>query len=102
MKRGAIIGGGPIGVEAALYGVHAGFDVQLFERGEIADNVRRWGFVQVFTKWGRNRSALAVKLLTEQGEVLPPEHEYSSGDELAAYVLRLTALAPLGGRIFTQ
>lgn len=102
MKRIAIIGAGPIGVEAALYGAIAGYDVQLFERGHIAANVRRWGFVQVFTEWGRNRSPLAMKLLAEQGEELPPEHDYSSGHELVNYVEKLAALPPLQGRIHTQ
>jgi hypothetical protein len=99
VKRVAIIGGGPIGVEAALYGAVAGFDVRLFERGEIAHNVRRWGFVQVFTEWGRNRSPLAQRLLRESGEVLPSDDAYSSGYELAAYVERLAQLPPLSGRI---
>jgi thioredoxin reductase len=101
-KRIAIIGGGPIGIEAALYGAIAGFDVCLFERGNIASNVRRWGFVQVFTEWGRNRSPLAAKLLADHGEVLPPGDTYSSGDELVQYVEKLAALPPLQGRIHTQ
>src|ERR1051325_8009403 len=102
MKRIAIIGGGPIGVEAALYGAVAGFDVRLFERGRLADNVRRWGFVQVFTEWGRNRSPLAVQLLSEVGEALPANEIYSSGDELADYVCRLAQLPPLHGRTVTE
>jgi thioredoxin reductase len=97
-----VIGGGPIGVEAALYGACAGFDVTLYERGQLADNVRRWGFVQVFTEWGRNRSPLAVQLLQQQGAVLPPDGEYSSGDELAEYVSRITSIEPLRNRIFTN
>ena len=101
-KRIAIIGAGPIGVEAALYGAMAGFDVSLFERGEIADNVRRWAFVQVFTEWGRNRSPLAEKLLRERGETLPPGDEYSSGEELVRYVEKLAALPPLRGKIFRR
>src|SRR5688500_18849796 len=96
----AILGGGPIGVEAALYGACAGFDVSLFERGEIAANVRRWGFVQVFTEWKRNRSPLAVRLLSEQGSTLPDGEEYSSGDELADYVCSLAQLPPLRNRVF--
>jgi hypothetical protein len=98
----AIIGGGPIGVEAALYGACAGFDVALFERGAIADNVRRWGFVQVFTEWGRNRSPLAVKLLQARGESLPPDNEYSSGHELADYVCKVAALDALHGHVFPR
>ena len=101
--RIAIIGGGPIGVEAALYSACAGFDEQLFETGErVAANVRRWGFVQVFTEWKRNRSPLAVKLLSEADVALPPDESYSSGDELADYVEKLTQLPPLRGKIHTR
>jgi thioredoxin reductase len=95
----AIIGGGPVGVEAALYGASAGFEVQLFERGRIADYVWRWGFVTVFTEWGRNRSPLAARLLREQGAELTPDTEYSSGEELAAYVESVANLEALRGRI---
>ena len=101
-KRIAIIGGGPIGIEAALYGAVAGFDVIVFERDDLAANVRHWGFVQVFTEWGRNRSPLAVRLLQEQGEILPPSDAYSSGYELVHYVEKLAALPPLRGKIQTQ
>lgn len=96
----AIIGGGPIGVEAALYGACTGFEVSLFERGDIAENVRAWGHVRVFTEWGRNRSPLAVRLLQEQGVALPPDETTSTGDEHAAYVHWLTQLPPLRNRIF--
>src|SRR4051812_2689018 len=95
----AIIGGGPIGVEAALYGACAGHDVQLFERGRIAENVRQWGHVRVFTEWKRNRSPLALRLLAEMGVALPPEEETSTGDELADYVQRLAQLELLRGRV---
>lgn len=102
MKRIAIIGGGPIAVEAALYGVRAGFNVQLYERGRLADNVRQWGYIRVFTEWGRNRSPLACRLLQEAGSTLPPDEETSTGNELADYVVRLAALEPLRGRIHPQ
>ncbi len=100
--RVAIIGGGPIGMEAALYGAIAGFDVQLFERGRLAENVRQWGHVNVFTEWKRNRSPLAARLLKERGATLPAEETNSSGDELADYVTKLSGLEPLRGRIFPQ
>ncbi len=98
----AVIGGGPIGVEAALYGAVAGHEVLLFERGAVACNIRQWGHVRVFTEWGRNRSPLAVKLLRDSGVLLPPDDEYSTGDELARYVENLAALPPLRGRIFSH
>jgi len=99
MKRIAIIGGGPIGVEAALYGSCAGFDVQLYERGALAANVRRWGHIGFFTEWGRNRSPLACKMLREHGVELAPDETTSSGNELADYVEHLAALEPLRGRL---
>lgn len=102
MKKVAIIGGGPIGMEAALYGSVAGCDVVLFERGRIAHNVRSWGYVRVFTEWKRNRSPLAVRLLSESGVSLPPEESTSTGDELAAYVSRLAEFAQLRGRVCPQ
>lgn len=102
MKHIAIIGGGPIGVEAALYGACAGFDVRLYERGRIAENVRQWGHIRFFTEWKRNRSPLACRLLAEQGFALHDENSTSTGEELADYVLRLTALEPLRGRISPQ
>ena len=96
----AILGGGPIGAEAALYGAVAGFDVALFERGAIAQSVHEWGHVQVFTEWKRNRSPLAARLLGELGVLLPDGEEYSSGAQLADYVQTLAALAPLKNRVF--
>jgi thioredoxin reductase len=96
----AIIGGGPIGVEAALYGACAGYDVQLFEKGEIAANVRRWGYVNFFTLWKKNRSPLAMRLLQEAGIQLHDANTTSSGGELADYVRHLTQLPPLQNRIF--
>lgn len=98
----AIIGGGPIGMEAALYGACAGLDVQLYERGRLAENVRQWGHVRVFTEWARNRSPLAQKLLTQRGDALPPPESTSTGDELADYVLRLATLPELRGHIVPQ
>ncbi len=98
----AIIGGGPIGVEAALYGAMAGFDVHLFERGRLVENVRNWGTIGLFTEWKRNRSPLACRLLAAQNYRFAPDETCSTGDELADYVGRLAALEPLRGRISPQ
>ena len=97
-----IIGGGPIGIEAALYGTLAGFDVHLYERGRIGDNVRQWGYVNLFTEWKRNRSPLAEKLLRQRGDELPPAEDRSSGDVLCDYLLRVASLPPMRGKISPQ
>jgi thioredoxin reductase len=100
--RIAIIGGGPIGIESALYGASAGYDVQVYERGRLGENIRQWGHVQLFTEWGRNRSPLALELLSARGKQFAPPETTSSGDELADYVLQLATLEPLRGRIAPQ
>lgn len=102
MTKVAIIGAGPIGIEAALYGAVAGLDVQLFERGRIGENVRQWGHVGLFTEWKRDRSPLAQRLLEARGDALPSEESAPSGAELANYLLKLSSLEPLRGRVAAQ
>jgi len=96
----AIIGGGPIGVEAALYGACAGYHIQLFEKGDIASNVQRWGYVPFFTQWKRNRSPLAVRLLTEAGINLHDGETTSPGYELARYIRHIAELPVLQNVLF--
>ena len=78
----AILGSGPIGLEAALYARFLGFDVDIFERGEIAANVRRWGHVRMFTPFSMNTTSLGVAAIQAQGEsVLPSADELLTGNE---------------------
>jgi thioredoxin reductase len=102
MTKIAIIGGGPIGMEAALYGSVAGHDVHLFERGRIGENVRQWGHVRLFTEWKRDRSPLTVRLLTERGDRLPDGENWPTGARLGDYLTRLTTLDALKNRISPQ
>lgn len=102
MTKIAIIGAGPIGVEAALYGAVAGLDVHLFERGRIGENLRQWGHVHLFTEWQRNRSPLAKQLLEARGDLLPEGEAHASGNEHADYLLKLISLEPLRGRVSPQ
>ena len=39
----AIVGAGPIGLEAALVGLDHGFDVHVFERGIVGSHPMGWG-----------------------------------------------------------
>ncbi len=64
--RIAIIGGGPLGLEAALYAKRLGHTVFLFEREpEIAPDVRAWASVTMFTDWQSSRSSLGELALRE-------------------------------------
>ena len=48
-QRVAIVGAGPVGVEAAVRAVKLGLDVCIIERGmSIAANVREWQHVELF------------------------------------------------------
>ena len=44
--RLAILGGGPIGLEAALYARTLELPVALYERGRIGEHLHRWGHVR--------------------------------------------------------
>lgn len=56
--RVIVIGGGPIGLEAAAYGRAAGLDVVLYERKDIGAHVNAWAFVRMFTPWHLNTTPL--------------------------------------------
>jgi glycine/D-amino acid oxidase-like deaminating enzyme len=64
--RIAILGAGPIGLEAALYARYLGYDVDLYERGRVAEHLRQWGHVRLFTPFSANSSPLGVAALAAQ------------------------------------
>lgn len=99
--RCAVLGAGPIGLEAALYAVTLGMDVTVYEQGEeIAANVRDWGHVTMFSPFGMNCSSLGTGLLAEAGHDLPEDEAYQSGAEyVEAYLRPLAELPLLAGRI---
>ena len=90
----AIIGAGPMGIEAALYARFLGYPVVLFEKGEIAAHVQAWGHVQLFTPFGMNSSSLGISALQAQdpNHALPaPNAQHSGRDWVTKY---LEPLAP--------
>ena len=92
--RIAILGGGPIGLEAALYAKRAGCFVTLFEQGQIAESVNRWGFARMFTPFGSNATSLGKQALRDDRTVpdLPTDTEYLTGREFRdAYLLPLAS-----------
>ena len=105
--RIAILGAGPIGLEAALAAAEAGLEFTVFEAAnDVAGNVRSWGHVQLFTPWSLNVSARARTRLAEVGRDLPSGTECPTGADLVALVLEpiaeLADIAPhlcLGTRV---
>src|SRR4051812_40153301 len=53
-QRVAILGAGPIGLEAALCARTLGWTVAVYERGRVGDNLRRWGHVRLFSPFSMN------------------------------------------------
>lgn len=81
----AIIGAGPVGIEAALYARFLGYYVLLFDAGKVADSVIKWGHVPMFTPFGANCSALGLAALEAHDNLagLPGPDEYVTGREYA-------------------
>jgi thioredoxin reductase len=81
--RIAVIGTGPIGIETALYARACGLPVALYDRGSIADHVRRWGHVRLFTPFGMNCTPLGIKTLrAEKSNIsLPADTDILTGRE---------------------
>jgi thioredoxin reductase len=52
--RIAVIGGGPIGLEAALAARLDRFSVKVYERGKIGEHLQRWGHVRLFSPFSMN------------------------------------------------
>jgi thioredoxin reductase len=96
----AIIGAGPIGLEAALAALAAGFDVHLFERGEVGDHVRAWGHVQLFTPWRMNLGPVSKAHLERGGWKAPDAEQCPTGAEyVEQYLEPLGGLADFGTRL---
>src|SRR5262245_43806096 len=63
----AIIGAGPIGLEAAALALELGFDAHVFERGEPGAHALAWGHVRMFTPWRMNVGSASARLLSRHG-----------------------------------
>jgi len=81
--RIAILGAGPIGLDAALAAAERGWNVTLYEAGDRpAAHVRNWGHVRLFSPWSidaspRMRLALAAagRSVSDDGTACPTGHE---------------------------
>lgn len=94
--RIAIIGAGPIGLEAALTAVQCGHSVAVYEQGEVGAHVRQWGHVRMFSPFGMNSSARGRAALRERGHQLPPDDALLTGSELVQrYLEPLSRLPPI-------
>lgn len=99
----AIIGAGPIGLEAALAALDRGFDVHVFERGDVGAHPIAWGHIRMFTPWRTNLGPVSVTHLERAGWTRPDGEAFPTGLELAErYLAPIAALPELKGRIHTR
>ncbi len=88
--RIAILGAGPIGLETALYARSLGYQVAVYEREQVAGNVRRWGHVRMFSPFRMNASSLGLAALAAQDPAYkPPDPDaLLTGNEWYEHYLR--------------
>src|ERR1700731_971152 len=81
--RVAILGAGPIGLEAALYARALQLSFTIYERGRPADHVWRWGHVRLFSPFGMNATPLGRAAARKQkpGQELPGDDACLTGRE---------------------
>jgi thioredoxin reductase len=95
VPRIAIMGAGPIGLEAALAAARRGDDFTVYEAAStVGGHVRRWGHVRTFTPWAMNVSPRMRAAVPDA----PSSDAMPTGAELADELLE-PAAAQLAGRI---
>ncbi len=102
--RIAILGAGPIGLEAALYAATLGLPFTVYERGQIGDHLQRWGHVRLFSPFGMNATPLGIARIKAElhQHKLPGEQEVVTGrDHRSAYLEPLAGCSLLRSRIQT-
>jgi thioredoxin reductase len=99
----AIVGAGPVGLEAAALALEKGLDVHVFERGEVGAHPLAWGHVRLFTPWRMNVGPASGRLLHRNGWTAPEPDTCPTGAELVEQMLAPLAACPeLKSRIHTH
>ena len=90
--RLAILGAGPIGLEAGVYAKKLDMPFTMYERGRVGEHLLRWGHVRLFSPFGMNATPLgraAIKAVKPSYE-FPAEDAFITGREhVASYLTPL-------------
>jgi thioredoxin reductase len=97
-RKLAIVGAGPIGLEAALRARQAGVLVTIFESRSVADHFKSYGSVPLFTPFHMNSTELGRERLRATGALLPAGNETLTAEALRErYLLPLSKLPEMKG-----
>ncbi|HEV7451463.1 MAG TPA: hypothetical protein VGO16_08755 [Pseudonocardiaceae bacterium] len=94
--RVAILGAGPIGLDAALACIDNGWPCTVYESAaSVAANVTAWSHIRLFTPWSMNVSPRMLAHLQAAGVEPPgPAQHCPTGGEFAEQLLRPLAELP--------
>jgi hypothetical protein len=105
VPRIAVLGAGPIGLEAALYARKLNLPVTVYERGQFGEFLRRWGHVRLFSTFGMNVTPLgrtSILAATPRHE-FPADTDFITGREhVEVYLKPLTQTEWVAGRILSN
>lgn len=103
--RIAILGAGPIGLEAALYARSLQLPVTVYERNRVGEHLNRWGHVRLFSPFSMNCTPLGQAAIHREN----PRHEFPADadcitgkEHLAAYLEPLAKVELLNGCVKTE
>jgi thioredoxin reductase len=105
LPRIAIIGAGPVGLDAALQAAHLGYPVTVYERGDVAEYLSQWGHVKLFTPFGMNSTPLGLEVIRKEHpqHQLPGPNDITTGNDYRdAYLIPLTVTAKLADVVKTR
>lgn len=98
--RIAVLGAGPIGLEAALYARKLGLAVTVYEQGRVGEHLHRWGHVRLFTSYGSSSTSLGRSEIRADNarHEFPPDSACVTGRDLVGtYLEPLARCAALKG-----
>src|SRR4051812_5649510 len=98
--RLAVIGAGPVGIEAALAARKLSWSVTVYERGRVGEHLERWGHVKMFTPFGMNTTPLGLSILQQERPrtgIPKPDDVLSGREHSAAYLTPIASSEALAG-----
>ncbi|HET9951869.1 MAG TPA: FAD-dependent oxidoreductase, partial [Candidatus Eisenbacteria bacterium] len=92
--RVAVVGAGPIGLEAALEAASRGCEVSVYDAGRIGEHLLRFGWVTLFTPFAMNSSERGRARLSAADVALPAADALLTAGEFVAHYLEPLARLP--------